>query len=75
MEEGLEDALAMTRSEIGALARVIDGMMGTARNRTGYLVFARSKRRKLTTTGQRKRQSWKLSTTGKRKLKQGTHSR
>lgn len=53
IEEGIEDTLAMTRTEIGALARVIDGMMGTARNRTGYLVFARSKRRKLSTTGSR----------------------
>lgn len=53
MEEGLEDTLAMTRSEICALAGVIDGMMGMSRNRTGYLVFAQSKRRKLTTTGSR----------------------
>lgn len=52
-EEGIEDTLGMTRPEIGALARVIDGMMGTARNRTGYLVFARSKKRKLSTTGSR----------------------
>jgi len=52
-EEGITDTLAMTRSEIGALAGVIDGMMGMARNRTGYLVFAQSKRRKLTTTGSR----------------------
>jgi hypothetical protein len=52
-EEGIEDILALTRSEIGALARVIDGMMGTTRSRTGYLVFARSKSRKLTTTGSR----------------------
>jgi len=50
-EEGLEDTLSLTRSEIGALAGVIDGMMGMTRNRTGYLVFAQSKRRKLTTTG------------------------
>ena len=50
-EEGIEDILALTRSEIGALASVIDGMMGTTRSRTGYLVFARSKRKKLTTTG------------------------
>lgn len=47
-EEGIEDVLSLTRSEIGALARVIDGMMGTTRTRTGYLVFARS--RKLSTT-------------------------
>lgn len=51
--EGLEDTLAMTRSEICALAGVIDGMMKMSRNRTGYLVFAQSKRRKLTTTGSR----------------------
>ncbi|OQW31455.1 MAG: hypothetical protein A4E20_03995 [Nitrospira sp. SG-bin2] len=51
IEEGLEDTLAMSRSEIAALASVIDGMMGTTRSRTGYLVFARSKRRKLSTTG------------------------
>lgn len=50
-EEGLDDTLSLTRSEIGALAGVIDGMMGMTRNRTGYLVFAQSKRRKLTTTG------------------------
>jgi len=50
-EEGIEDTLAMTRQEIGALARVIDGMMGTTRTRSGYLVFARSKRRNLTTPG------------------------
>jgi len=52
-EEGITDTLALTRGEIGTLARVIDGMMGTVRNRTGYLVFAQSKRRKLTTTGSR----------------------
>ena len=50
-EEGIEDILALTRSEIGALASVIDGMMGTTRSRTGYLVLAQSKRRKLTTPG------------------------
>ncbi len=49
-EEGIEDMLAMTRREIGKLARVIDGMMGTNRSRTGYLVFAQSKRRNLSTT-------------------------
>lgn len=52
-EEGLEDVLSMTRSEICALAQVIDGMMGLSRNRTGYLVFGKSKRKKLTTTGLR----------------------
>lgn len=50
-EEGVEDVLSMTRSEICALAQVIDGMMGWTRNRTGYLVCAGSKRKKLTTTG------------------------
>lgn len=50
-EEGVEDTLSLTRSEIGVLAGVIAGMMGMTRNRTGYLVFAQSKRRKLTTTG------------------------
>jgi len=49
-EEGIVDTLSLTRSEIGALAGVIDGMMGMTHNRTGYLVFAQSKRRKLTTT-------------------------
>lgn len=52
-EEGIEDKLAMTRSEICCLAQVIDGMMGLKRNRTGYLVSAKSKRRKLTTTDSR----------------------
>lgn len=53
-EEGLEDVLSMTCSEICALAQVIDGMMGLSRNRTGYLVFGKSKRKKkLTTTGLR----------------------
>ena len=53
-EEGLEDILSMSRSEISALAQVIDGMMGMSRNRTGYLVFGKSKRKKkLTTTGLR----------------------
>lgn len=51
IEEGIQDALSLSRSEIGALARTIDGMMGTTSSRTGYLVFAQSKRRKLTTTG------------------------
>ena len=50
-EEGIPDRLSLTRSEICALAGVIDGMMGMTHNRTGYLVFAQSKRRKLTTTG------------------------
>lgn len=51
-EEGLEDVLSMTRSEICALAQVIDGMMGLSRNRKGYLVLGKSKRKKkLTTTG------------------------
>lgn len=50
-EDGLEDTLALTCSEICALARVIDGMMGMTRNRTGYLVSARSRRKKLITTG------------------------
>ena len=49
-EEGIEDAFSMTADEIGALARVIDGMMATKRDRTGYMVYAKS-RRKLTTTG------------------------
>ena len=48
-EEGIEDTLALTRREIGKLARVIDGMMGTNRSRTGYLVSAQSKRRTLST--------------------------
>ncbi|MBK9306887.1 MAG: hypothetical protein IPM58_07335 [Nitrospira sp.] len=53
-EEGLEDVLSMTRSEIYALAQVIDGMMAMSRNRTGYLVLGKSKRKKkLTTTGLR----------------------
>lgn len=53
-EEGLEDVLSMTGSEICALAQVIDGMMGLSRNRRGYLVFGKSKRKKkLTTTGLR----------------------
>ena len=53
MEDGLEDALAMTRSEIGLLAQVIDGMMAMDRTRTGYLISAQSKAqsRKLSTTG------------------------
>ena len=53
MEDGLEDALAMTRSEIGLLAQVIDGMMAMDRTRTGYLVAAQSKAqsRNLSTTG------------------------
>lgn len=50
-EDGIPDTLSLTRSEICALAGVIDGMMGMTHNRTGYLVFAQSKRRKLTTTG------------------------
>jgi hypothetical protein len=49
-EDGLEDSRSMTRSEILLLAQVIDGMMDTARGRTGYLVAAQSKREKLTTT-------------------------
>jgi hypothetical protein len=49
-KEGREDPLAMTTSEICALARVIDGMMGMTRDRTGYLVSAKSKKRKLTAT-------------------------
>jgi len=48
-EEGLEDALSMNVSEIVSLASVIDQMMSFNRTRTGYLVFAKSKR-KLTTT-------------------------
>lgn len=48
-EEGLEDALSMNVSEIVSLAFVIDQMMSFNRTRTGYLVFAKSKR-KLTTT-------------------------
>jgi|CXWL01.1.fsa_nt_gi hypothetical protein len=53
MEHGLEDALAMTHSEIGLLAQVIDGMMSMDDTRTGYLVAAQSKaqNRKLSTTG------------------------
>jgi len=45
-KEGREDPLAMTSSEICALARVIDGMMGMTRHRDGYVVFARSKKSK-----------------------------
>nr|WP_281720295.1 hypothetical protein [Nitrosomonas nitrosa] len=53
-EEGLEDVLSMSRSEINALAQVIDGMMRLDRKRTGYLVFGKSKRKKkLTTIGLR----------------------
>jgi hypothetical protein len=48
-EEGLEDALSMNVSEIVSLATVIDAMMSFNKTRTGYLVFAKSKR-KLTTT-------------------------
>jgi len=53
MEDGLEDTLSMTSLEICALARVIDGMMGLDRKRTGYLVVARSRRKNLITTGSR----------------------
>lgn len=49
-EDGLEDVLSMTGSEICALVSVIDGMMGMAHHRTGYLISAKSKRGKLTTT-------------------------
>jgi hypothetical protein len=40
----------MTVSEIVALAEVIDSMMNTKQDRTGYLVYQRSTKRKLTTT-------------------------
>jgi len=42
--------LSMTVSEIVALAEVIDSMMNTKQDRTGYLVYQRSTKRKLTTT-------------------------
>lgn len=45
-KEGREDPLAMTPSEICALACAIDGMMGMTRHRDGYVVSARSKKRK-----------------------------
>ena len=48
-EDGIEDALSMSVSEIVSLATVIDSMMASNRTRTGYLVSAKSKR-KLTTT-------------------------
>jgi len=48
-EDGIEDALSMNVSEIVSLATVIDAMMYLNRRRTGYLIFAKSKR-KLTTT-------------------------
>ncbi len=47
IEEGLDDALSMTRDEITLLARIIDGMMDSGRGRTGYLVFAKSKSNKV----------------------------
>lgn len=54
IEHGLDDTLGMTPLEICALARVIDGMMGLDRKRMGYLVVARSKKKKnLITTGSR----------------------
>jgi len=49
-KEGREDPLAMTPSEICALARAVDGMMGMTRQRDGYVVSARSKKRKLAAT-------------------------
>jgi len=55
-KEGREGPLAMTPSEICALARAIDGMMGMTRDRTGYLVSVKSKKRKLTATG-----SWAIN--------------
>ena len=48
-EEGLTDPLAMTVQEISDLATIIDNMMSQTRNRMGYLVHTKSKR-KLTTT-------------------------
>ena len=54
--EGREDPMAMTSSEICVLARAIDGMMGMTRHRDGYVVSARSKKRKAAATG-----SWALS--------------
>ena len=48
-EEGIEDALSMSVTEIVSLASVIDQMMFFNRTGTGYLVSAKSKR-KLTTT-------------------------
>jgi len=48
-EEGIKDAFSMTVQEIGLLARVIDRMMGSKRDRNGYLVSAKSKRKLITT--------------------------
>jgi hypothetical protein len=50
IEEGIVNPLSMTVSEIVALAEVIDSMMNTKKDRTGYLVYQRSTKRKLTTT-------------------------
>jgi len=50
IEEGIVNPLSMTVSEIVALAEVIDSMMNTKQDRTGYLVYQRSTKRKLTTT-------------------------
>lgn len=44
-KEGRKDPLAMTQSEICALASAIDGMMSMTRHRNGYLVSARGKNR------------------------------
>jgi hypothetical protein len=38
IEEGLEDALSLTHSEIACLAGVIDRMMRQKKSQTGYLV-------------------------------------